>query len=211
MKRTNGPRLAVLLLGLLVACGGTGGGTRPEPAMPETAMPVPDEREARHRALDRLGRRIYRALAAGDVESLLLDDLAVRRLLAPEAATRASALRTGLRGRLAMRAQAFRVLETATYEGICVQGSRLEPAGSPVGLREPGWVLDRVLVAGEKPGGSRVALWVEGSFLYTNAGFGAISLDRVEEPRWEHSDLDLAPCDMEAGTRDTQHVVGVTE
>ncbi len=32
--------------------------------------------------------------------------------------------------------------------------------------------------------------------MFSDAGFGALDLERVETPRWEHSDLELAPCDM---------------
>ena len=44
-----------------------------------------------------------------------------------------------------------------------------------------------------------VAAWVEGVFVYSNAGFKAIDLQRVEAPRWEHADLEIATCDMQAG------------
>ncbi|MFW6049955.1 MAG: hypothetical protein ACODAU_02205 [Myxococcota bacterium] len=202
-----GRGLGIVVLALGAACATAEPSSR---ARPEHALPMPDDADARRRVLARAGRRIYDALAAGRPERLQLDDMALRRLLSPEAASRASALRTGLGKRLAVRPAAFTTLATAHYAGVCVQGSRLEPAGSPVGLREPGWIVDRVLVAGRQDGGRRVAAWVEGELLYTNVGFWAISLGRVEEPRWEHSDLELAPCDMEVGLRAPRDVVGVT-
>lgn len=187
--------------------GGCGGGLSSRPVRP---IPVPASEQARHEALDRAGRRIYGALAAGRPERLLFDDLTLRRLLVPDAATQASALRAGLEVRLGLRREAFSAFDGAKYLGICVQGARLEPAGTSMGLKHAGWMFDRALVAGIEPSGRRIASWVEGAFLFTTKGFGAISLDRVEEPRWEHSDLELAPCDMEAGLHDTQDVVGVS-
>jgi hypothetical protein len=58
------------------------------------------------------------------------------------------------------------------------------------------WTIERVLVIGIRPGGRRIAAWIEGTFVYTDAGIGALDLERVEQPRWEHSDLELAPCDF---------------
>ena len=56
------------------------------------------------------------------------------------------------------------------------------------------------------PTGRRVAAWVEGVFIQTDGGFVAIDLHRVEDPRCEHTDLEIAPCDMEAGIRHPQDV-----
>jgi hypothetical protein len=65
-----------------------------------------------------------------------------------------------------------------------------------LGLQADGWIFDRFLLIGRRPSGRRIAAWVEGVFVYTDAGFTALDLERVEEPRWEHSDLEIAPCDL---------------
>jgi hypothetical protein len=88
-----------------------------------------------------------------------------------------------------------------------LQRARIEPAGPPLGLREPGFVAERVLVVGAEPGGGKVAAWVEGSFVLTDQGFFAVSLQRLETPRRDHADLDLAPCDLEIGVRSPRQVV----
>ena len=58
------------------------------------------------------------------------------------------------------------------------------------------------LVVGHEPGGGALAGWVEGEFLNTDAGFGALSLERVETPRRDHADLQLAVCELRARARD---------
>ena len=191
---------------VLAACGGA-----PDAARPEHPRPVPAAKEARSAAIQAFGEELHRAVGEGHPERVLFDDVAIRELLAPKAATRVAALRVGLGTRLSIREDAFASLRDSHYAGVCLQGSRLEPAGSPLGLEAPGWVFDRALVVGAQPGGRRVAAWVEGTFLYTNVGFGAIDLARVEEPRWEHSDLEIAPCDMEVGLHTPLPVVDVTE
>lgn len=194
------------VVGVLIAsCGGGA-----ERAAVERTLEVPRSEEARHEILRRTGAHLYRALREADPGRLLLDDMALRQLLSGEAATRGSILRAPRGRRLIDRPQAFSILQTAAYQGICIQGSRVEPPHSPVGLLRPAWMFDRALVAGRRPSGRRVAVWVEGEFVYTDEGFRAISIGRVEEPRWEHSDLDLAPCDMEVGIRGAPYVVGVT-
>ena len=60
-------------------------------------------------------------------------------------------------------------------------------------------------------GGRRVASWVEGAFVYTREGFRALDLTRVEVPRWEHADLELAACDMEVGILNPRPVVVATD
>lgn len=203
------PRLVAAAIAVVAAAVLAVGCTGRLGVHPVRPMPVPASEQARHEALDQAGRQMYAALAAGRPERLLFDDLTLRRLLVPAAATRASALRAGLEVRLGLRREAFSAFDGAKYLGICVQGARLEPAGTTAGLKHAGWMFDRALVAGVEPSGRRIASWVEGEFLFTNEGLGAISLDRVEEPRWENSDLELAPCDMEVGLHGTQDVVGV--
>lgn len=176
----------------LAGCGGSAA-----PAHPTTPRAPPAERQARDAAIARFGERAWAALLAGAPERLLYDDLDLRRLLDASGATRLSARRLGAGTRIGgVSADLPAMLRSAEYAGICVQGAREEPAGGVLGLRENGWVFDRALVIGRRPGGRRIASWLEGTFLFTDAGFGALEIERVEAPRWEHSDLELAPCDL---------------
>ena len=157
---------------------------------------LPQEEAARRAAVERLGERTYAALRDGRPESLVYDDIDLRVLLEPTGATRYAARRQGLAERIGPTEDAANLLRAAEYAGVCVQGARAESAGGVLGLREDGWVFDRVLIIGRQASGQRVAAWIEGTFVYTDRGFGALDLERVEQPRWEHSDLELAPCDL---------------
>lgn len=181
--------VGIVWVGLcLAACGG---GTAPR-SRPTTALAAPDARDARNAAIDAFGRRAWDALSSHQPTRLLYDELDLRELLDPAGATRFSARR----GSAARIGSGGVELDSARYAGICLQGAREEPANGVLGLRSRGWVFDRALVIGTRPGGRRVAAWLEGIFVFTDAGFGALDLERVEEPRWEHSDLELAPCDL---------------
>ncbi|MEM9071607.1 MAG: hypothetical protein AAGE52_24075 [Myxococcota bacterium] len=196
----------VLLLGLVLGCPRGEGTTAVRVEYP---APVPAERTVRQDAMRELGSRLYRALKNGRSHRLLLDDAELGRVLDEDAATRARALRPG--ARLRVQSERYEAFERARFSGVCLQGARQEAPGGPLGLRQEGWVFERVLVVGTQPGGRRLASWVEGSFVFTNAGFGAIALTRVEAPRWEHSDLELATCDMEVGVTDPQDIVVATD
>jgi hypothetical protein len=185
--------VAVAVLGL-VACGG--GTARVEPS---AVRAVPSVRTQRESALQEIGRRIFAATKGARPRDLVFDDLALRTLLESEAASRYSLARDLSAERLGMRDLAE--LDDTRYAGICIQDARLEPPNTFIGLREPGWVFARALVLAVRPGGRRIGWWVEGTFVYTDIGFGAVALQRIEPPRWEHSDLDIAPCDMEVGIR----------
>jgi len=195
-------RLAVLASGFvlgLASCGG-GSASAPRSASPQKPLPLPADAGGRQ-ALDAVGRRMFAALQRRDPAKLLFDDDSLRAILVPEAATRASALRLGVSTRLGPVLDSLAQLRGARYSGICVQNARTERSAGAIGLKSDGFVFDRALVIGVETDGGRIASWVEGTFVYTNAGFGAIDLMSVEEPRREHSDLELAPCDMQAGTR----------
>lgn len=174
-------------------------GCASEPARASTTLPVPRARHARARALDRAGARIFQALQHARPTTLLLDDRALTALLSPEAASRASALRLTTESRITAVLPMLGQLRGFRYLGICVQNSRLERGGSVLGLARPAWVFDRALVAGADGAGGRIASWVEGIFVFTDVGFQAVDLEGVEAPRPDHSDLELAPCDMEVG------------
>jgi len=100
----------------------------------------------------------------------------------------------------------FEALRTATFSGACFQGLREEPAGTVTGLIEPGWLFERVLLVGQEATG-RVATWLEGEFLWTDAGFGALTILSVEDPRRGHADLELAVCDVDLGVHQPLDVV----
>lgn len=177
---------------LMAACAGPAASS----ARPTTPRTRPQDRSDRDAALVRFGERAWAALRAGAPERLLYDDLDLRQLLDTAGATRLSARRLAAGPRLGVTVDLEALLESADYAGICLQGARDEEAGGVLGLRGDGWVFDRALLIGRRPGGRRIATWIEGTFLFTDAGFGALDLERVETPRWEHSDLEIAPCDV---------------
>lgn len=168
---------------------------------PLAARTLPDAASERDAAVHSLGSALWDALTLGTPWSLLLEDDELRLILSPEDATRFSVRRGDVRSRL--REAASRVpaaLSGASYVGVCAQDSRDEPGGSALGLVRRTWVVSRALVAGRIGGGSRrIALWVDGTFVATTAGFRAVDLERIETPRWEHSDLEILACDVSEG------------
>lgn len=190
------PRLRLVVCGALLALLACGGGAVLPERRPTTPLPLPDDREARSAAIDTFGRRAWQALAAGEPTRMLVDELVLRTLLDRTGASRLSALRPAIERRIGDRTDAIPLLANASYSGICLQGAREEPRGGVLGLRATAWVFDRALVIGTRADGRRIAAWLEGTFVFTDAGFEALDLERVEQPRWEHSDLELAPCDL---------------
>ena len=194
----------VLVLALLAAALGGCAGTQRTASQ---ALPLPELAAERARVLDDLGRRAFVALARRAPASLLLDDVGLRVLLTPDAANQAAALRASTGLGMHIPAEAAAALAHAHYLGVCLQGAKLMPSGPPLGLRSDGFVFDRALVVASEPDGGRVAAWVEGSFVLTDLGFYAVALQRLEAPRRDHADLDLAPCDLEIGLRSPRPVV----
>lgn len=179
-------------LALVIACA-CGGATVPRATTP---MPAPAEREPRQSAIDAFGRLAFEALADGQPQRLVFDDVELRAILDTAGATRLTARRETLDHRLGDTSDLETSMAGAEYAGICLQGAHDESAGGVLGLRADGWLIDRALVIGRREGGRRIASWLEGPFLFTDRGFGALDLERVERPRWEHSDLEIAPCDF---------------
>jgi hypothetical protein len=182
-------RAWVLLIACAVGCGAAS-------HRATTAMPAPRARAPRQAAIDAFGRRAWEALSDGEPQRLVFDELELRALVDTAGATRLTARRESLHRRLGDNTDLPTSMAGARYAGICLQGARDEQRGGVLGLRADGWLIDRALVIGTRPGGRRIASWLEGPFLFTDAGFGALDLESVESPRWEHSDLELAPCDF---------------
>ena len=182
---------------MLAACASAGPATR----APTTAQPLPRPAAGAEQSLDAFGQKLYAALAQGHPEAVMFDDAALDVVLLPDAARRIASVRLAAGSALRVAADARALLQSATYAGLCVQQGRAEPSGGAIGLRAPGFVFERALVIGREPGGGAVASWVEGEFLNTDAGFGALSLERVEPPRRDHADLELAECEMRVGPR----------
>jgi hypothetical protein len=167
---------------------------------PTTPRLAPTSAVARRAALDGLGRSLLSALRHADVGRVFFDDLALRNLLVPAAASRASAMRLGASARLGERAPALRLaLDGAAYVGVCVQGSRIEASGGALGLRAEGWVIERVLLVVERRRVGELAGWVEGQFVFSDAGFGAIAVDAIEVPRVSHAALEEPVCELQSG------------
>ncbi|MBX3247171.1 MAG: hypothetical protein KF901_08325 [Myxococcales bacterium] len=179
-----------------LACGGS--------HVPATPRTIPAAADVRQEVLREFGQRLYQALAAGTPEVVVYDDRALGELLEPEAATQARALRSAPLG---LEPARLAVLADAAPTSLCIQGGGETGAH---GLRARAWTFERALVAGTRPGGRQLAAWVEGTFVLSDQGFGAIALRRVEDPRWEHSDLELATCDMRVELGTPQDVVVVT-
>jgi hypothetical protein len=179
----------------LAACASAQSETR----APTTAQPLPQPAVNAEQSLDAFGRRLYAALAQGHPEAVMFDQTALHAVLLPDAASRVASVRLATGSALRLAADARALLQGATYAGLCVQQGRAEPSGGAIGLRAPGFVFERALVIGREQGGGALASWVEGEFLNTDAGFGALSLERVEPPRRDHADLELAECEMRVG------------
>jgi hypothetical protein len=168
-------------------------------ATPTVARPLPQDTAVVQRALEDFGRRLYGALVTGRPDGVILDEAALRTLLNGEAAERAIALRRTAPALRHVTPDERALFGSAHYAGICVQQGRAEPGGGPLGLRSAGFQFERALVVGQEPGGGAIASWVEGHFVNTSAGFTALAVERVEPPRRDHADLELAVCELRAG------------
>lgn len=168
------------------------------PALPKP-QGLPADARARHDSVDAFAREVFEALRQGAPEQLLASAEALDALLTSDARLRVLQARGRPFAEDALHS--FRLAwRDARYAGFCAQGARQEPADQALGLRAPGWVLERLLVA-SRLGHQRSAAWVEGQFVYTEQGWKTLSLRRIDPPRFGHADLDLAPCDVEGGLR----------
>lgn len=143
-----------------------------------------------------VGEHVFRAVRGGDVNTLLAPDAFLEAEVSSEARTRYRILAGAPRHRGDLDRT---LLRDARYEGACVAGLRAEADGGRLGLRTPRWVFDRILVVGLLPSGKRVAFWTTGVFVLAEAGAHALEIAQVENPRWEHADIQLAVCDAEPG------------
>ncbi len=161
---------------------------------------LPADSSQRRESLDKLARELFDAMRAHAPERVLAPLAELDALLPVESRLRLEQERAQMDRSDTAPSGMAGAWDHASYLGFCAQGGREEPALGVLGLPEPGWILERLLVAAD-PGGGRSAAWVEGRFLFTNWGWRALTLRRVEPPRAHHSDLDLAPCDVEQGIR----------
>lgn len=179
-------------LALLVSCGS---------APPPRSRALPEETEVRDAAVMALGSELWGSLLAADAFATLATDEELAELVDSAGTTRLRLRRPGIHARIGEMVHGLPArLEGATYAGICAQDAHDEPRGGALGMQERTWVIGRVLVAGHIPGGSRrIALWVDGPFAYDGERFVALEISDIEEPRWEHSDLELGVCDLSEG------------
>ena len=187
------------LAAVLAACGGAT--TRVASTGPGATRPMPADEGERDAALGALGQRAFAALAAGDPLALLAPETLLDVVLSEDAARRMRLLRARPRELPRDRLQAF---AEPRYLGVCAQGSEAALRGGALGLRHPTWTLQRLLVVGEREGGRRLAAWVEADFVFAEEGFTMLDLRRVEAPRWEHSDLEIATCDLRVGLEESE-------
>ena len=168
---------------------------------PPRAHTLPVDAVDRDGAVRALGEALWAGIARGDMLATLATDEELEALVDGEANTRLRLRRPGLRARLGERMHTIPPqLGGASYVGVCAQDAREHDEASGLGLREPAWVIARVLIAGQVAGSSRrIALWVDGPFVYDGERFVALELTAIESPRWEHSDLELGACDVSDG------------
>ena len=189
--------LLALILATLAAVGFTACGPALAPLHSEV---VPSAAVARDTALRSFGNTLFAALRDGTPESILFDDLALRSLLDGAGSSRATAIRQTAGPSIRAETHALSLaLRGTSYVGVCVQRSSAEVRGGSLGLQADAWVVERVLLVAQHPRAGRLAGWVEGTFVFTSRGFGAIAIDSIEAPRVNHSDLELASCEMASG------------
>jgi hypothetical protein len=180
------PALSLVIVSMLAACASS-----PPPPAPRE---LPSDARQRNRMLATFGERLYRALASGHFEHVIADDRARDALLRPEVARRSS--RSLAAGPYDSAAGERELWAAARYAGLCVQSGRTELPAGVVGLSRTGFVFERGLLIGREAGGGELAGWVEGVFVLTEQGFVALEIERVETPRRDHSDLELAECEL---------------
>jgi hypothetical protein len=188
------PLLFIPLLALgacLVACLGQ------HQATPQT---MPHDAALRRDSLSMLGQSLFEGLRAGTLDQSFASMRELDAIVAPEARMRLDRERASSIERAASLALFRNDWRGASYAGFCAQGAREEQAHASLGLTQPGWVLERILVVA-RTGATSSASWLEGDFVYTAQGWKALNVRRVEAPRRQHADLELAPCDVEAGLR----------
>jgi hypothetical protein len=163
--------------------------------VPLSAATIPEDAGVRRDAVDQLARNLFEAMRSGQLSKILASSRTLDELMVPQARLRLE----GERQQLFSSAVELRwaAWTRANYAGFCAQDADGGNGGT-AGLRRPGWVLSRVLVVADDGGGPSAA-WAQGTFVYTTAGFAALSLASVEPIRARHADLDLAPCDVERG------------
>jgi hypothetical protein len=195
-SRAKGWRWTLGILAVLSLLGGSCAS-----APPPRVHTLPDDAATRDGAVRALGQALWDGIARGDMLATLATDDELEALIDGEANTRLRLRRPGLRARLGERMHTIPPqLTGASYVGICAQDARDHDEASGLGLREPSWVVARVLIAGQVSGSSRrIALWVDGPFVYDGDHFVALELTAIESPRWEHSDLELGSCDVSDG------------
>jgi len=196
-SETAGRTLAALSLLLSACAASVADGELLPRELPADAAP-------RDAVLDRFGARLYAALGRGALATVLAStteyDGAVRR-------SQDAVGPFGGGGAPDVSPEDRALWRAGRYAGVCAQSGRLEIKGGVLGLRENGFVVERLLVVGREPSGARLAGWVEGVFVLTGRGFVALSIARVESPRRDHSDLELAECELWASPSEAQHMV----
>ena len=165
-----------------------------------TPQTMPRDAGVRRDSLRMLGQSLFEGLRAGTLEQSFASMRELDAIVAPEARMRLESERASSMQRAASLALFRNDWHAASYAGFCAQGARDEQAHASLGLTQPGWVLERILVVA-RTGALSSASWLEGDFVYTAQGWKALNVRRVEAPRRQHADLELAPCDVEAGLR----------
>jgi hypothetical protein len=186
---------------LLAVLSAAGLGCAARQAATPQVMPV--DAALRRASLSQLGAQLFEGLRSGKLDQSFASMRELDEIVVPSARLRLDRDRTSSIERGSSSLDLFRRdWGAASYVGFCAQGAREEAAGTSLGLTQRGWVLDRILVVARTDDhGLRSASWLEGEFVYTQQGWRALSFHRIETPRRHHADLELAPCDVEAGLR----------
>ena len=195
------PSAAYAML-MLVACASA--------PMAPTPRALPSDSSERDRVLASFGERLYGAVATGHLEDVVASDRARDALLMPAAAQRTSIeLASGKGSEAAVAPSDREVWGSARYAGLCIQSGRHELPSGAIGLSKAGFVFERGLLIGREPAGGELAGWVEGVFVLTQSGFVALEIERIEPPRRDHSDLELAECELADHGGSPQDVVPI--
>jgi hypothetical protein len=160
----------------------------------------PNDHAAWRQTLDQLAAGLFVALRDNRLDPVLVSFRDLDVFLTPAGRIRVERERAAHRATVLLAQTARAWAAPASYVGFCTQGAHAERAGGEYGLRRDAWIVDRVLVVARR-GRSRTAAWVEGTFVHTDRGWRALSVTRIEPPRGHHTDLEVAPCDVEYGIR----------